>query len=220
MGKRTLIICPHLDDESLSCGVLIQKRLFESKTSCVRILVLSGRRYQYQTEEQSFQQEYADFKDALSILSRSTRLTSNCLNFAEGEPYSLGYYRVLLEVEDELSSFNPDEVILPSKYDLNQDHRHYAEIGGIALRAANLGGGRRLLSMVALDSARREPTYFVPFSKEELDVKLRAVAAYSREARVSPHPRSPENITAFHRVMGAKVGEVFAEPYFNLMSKE
>lgn len=216
---RTLVIVAHMDDEALSCGALIQRRV--ALGLAVRVVALSGRVYAYGkvSEEESFSAEYEDFKKSCQILGVPPEEVTT-FNRKEGEPYSLGYYDPLQIVERLLADFQPDEVIIPSANDLNQDHRHYADVCRIALRPANLGGVSSILAARAFDSILTEPTYFVPFDRAALSVKLQAVAAYRNEVRTLPHPRAPENIEAYHRVMGAKAGVEFAEAYDLIFSKE
>lgn len=216
---RTLVLVAHMDDEALSCGALIQNRVKRGVE--VQVASISGRVYDYGevSEAQTFTEEYRDFKTACGILGLASEQFT-VFNRVEGEPYSLGYYNPLKVVERLLADFKPDEVIIPSANDLNQDHRHYADVCRIALRPANLGGVSRILAARAFDSTLTEPTYFVPFDRAALSVKLQAVAAYRNEVRTLPHPRAPENIEAYHRVMGAKAGVEFAEAYDLIFSKE
>lgn len=220
MPSRTMVIAAHMDDETLSCGALIQSRI--SSGGAVFILVLSGRVYDYgrETEVMSISEEFSDFTSAIGVLGVKGSNSFRCMNMREGEPYSIGYYPALQAVEEALQAFRPAEVVIPSQHDLNQDHRHYADVCAIALRPANLQGVQRILAMTAFDSTPHAYNYFIPFGREVLDVKLAAMACYRRESRELPHPRAPQNIEAFHRVIGSKVGQEFAEPYDLLMYRE
>lgn len=218
MSSRTLVICPHMDDEALSCGGLILTRLVDPKAQ-VRVLTLSGRVYDYGREDegQSLPEEYRDYQESLALLGVTSH---EVMNMAEGEPGKLGFYAPLEAIEKNLQTFQPTEVVIPSGADLNQDHRHYNHVCRIALRPANLGMVTRILETFSFDSEGGVRNYFVPMSESVLSHKLSAVNCYRRERRVGAHPRSEENIIANHRVLGSKVGAQFAEGYSLIMQKE
>ena len=121
----------------------------------------------------------------------------------EGEPATVGYYELLEPIERELREFQPDEVIIPSADDLNQDHRHLNHVCRIALRPINLRNVRRVLEFVGLDGRLRQPTYYIALTRSELELKLSAINCYRRERRELPSPRAPENVEAQARVWGA-----------------
>lgn len=214
---RTLIFAAHMDDEALSAGGLIQDRV--ARGWPVHVVFLSGRVYDYgrESEAGSADAEREDCRASCGILGVTTM---NVHLLPEGEPGKLGYYTPLEVIERELAEFRPTEVLVPSLNDLNQDHRHYAEVCRIALRPANLGTVRRILAMQAFDQTLHEPDFFVPMSSAMLTTKLAAVAAYRRESRTGNHPRSPSNIEAMHRIWGSKVDTEFAEAYDLLLWKD
>lgn len=214
---RTLIFAAHMDDEALSAGGLIQDRV--SRGWPVHVVFLSGRVYDYgrESEYMSAEDEKEDCRTSCGILGVTSM---NVHLLPEGEPYKMGYYTPLEVIERELAEFRPTEVLVPSLNDLNQDHRHYAEVCQIALRPANLGTVRRILAMQAFDQTLHEPDFFVPMSSAMLTTKLAAVAAYRRERREGNHPRSPRNIEAMHRIWGSKVDVEFAEAYDLLLWKD
>lgn len=209
---KTLVIAPHMDDEALSCGALICSRIADGDH--VSVLVMSGRVYDYGKVgvNESFGEQSECCYNATSVMG-----VEGCnvfmVNMDEGEPAKVGYYKALYNVESALKEIDPDEVIVPSFNDLNQDHRHYADVCRIALRAGNLGNVKRVLAMRAFDSVLAEPSYYLAFGEEILRQKVRAIECYHTEAREVPHPRALKNIEAYHRVMGAKAGSEFAEPY-------
>src|SRR5690348_3410959 len=113
---RTLIVLPHCDDESISCGGLIQRRLQEAE---VFLFVVYGRVYQYGyvSVNQSAVEEKADFDSACAVLGVPL-CNTRFLNFKEGEPAQVGYYKVLQHVEEILEKWRPDEVVGPANSDL------------------------------------------------------------------------------------------------------
>jgi hypothetical protein len=61
--------------------------------------------------------------------------------------------------------------------------------------------------------------FVVPMTQAQVDRKIEAMAFYTRESRALPHPRAPENLVAYHRMVGSLCGEMFAEPFQLLMQK-
>jgi LmbE family N-acetylglucosaminyl deacetylase len=214
---RTLCICAHPDDEALSCGGLILTRLSD-RANVVKVLTLFGRKYGYGEGPQYAEEQYAAYKAALKALG-SPQAHYHVLE--EGEPQTQGYYRTLRIIEDELVGFVPDEVVVHSADDLNQDHRWLAECCRIALRPANLGDVTRVLTMLGIDG-RLHPgiNFFIPLTPVQMEQKQRAMACYHRESRVAPHPRASINLMAYHRLAGSQCGELFAEPYILTLQKE
>jgi LmbE family N-acetylglucosaminyl deacetylase len=206
---KTLVIAAHADDEAISCGGLIRKRV-----NCgheVHVAVMFERVYDYGRQTSAVSQQFDALK-AKDILGYKKLHT---YGFVEGEPSITGYYKMLEPIEKLLQSIAPDEVVIHANSDRNQDHKFMHEIMDIALRPANLGGVTRVLEMLALDGGgpRSTPTYFVSLDENEALAKVQAVAAYRKEARLHPHPRSPENVKAFMSMMGSAVGCSAAEGF-------
>jgi LmbE family N-acetylglucosaminyl deacetylase len=206
---KTFVIAPHLDDEAISCGGLIQARIAAGGT--VYVLAIYGRKYDYGMEDQRAADaaETEDFLHSCAILG----CTGCYVLLPEGEPHQVGYYKVLFEIERALKGFDPDEVICPAHDDLNQDHRFLHHVVGIALRPVNLGSVSRVLEFFALDGSVRQPNYFVPLTSNQGHTKLDAIAAYRREARGGTSPRAPTNVMAQMQVWGAACGSPLAEAY-------
>jgi LmbE family N-acetylglucosaminyl deacetylase len=208
---KTLVIVAHQDDEALSSGCLILDRV--RRGNQVMVVSVYGRVYDYGkiTVEKSFEQEHPCFLNAKRALGYQDHL---CLNLQEGEPAQVGYYTVLRGLETTLKVFNPDEVIIPSNHDLNQDHRFLHDICRIALRPVALPPKAfMILAAQAFDRSHVQPNWFLAHSNKDMDSKLAAIACYEKEARVYPHPRSPLKIRAQHEVWGGQCHAGLAEAY-------
>lgn len=214
----TLIVAPHFDDESISCGGLIAKRFRQGES--VSLFVPYGRHYPGEHQFTSFMTEQDDFWAALAILSGchdNTDLAygpSRTLGLEEGEPGKTGFYRVLESLEVLLETVQPTEVIGPASTDLNQDHKHLHHLVSIALRSYSLSQKPfRRLSFHALDGRPYKPNWFEVLHPSDLQLKVDAVQAYKREQREPPHPRSPDKIRALAEVVGSWCNADLAEAY-------
>ena len=202
----TLIIAPHMDDEAISCGGLIRRRLFQGME--VAVATIYGRVYDYGREDGS-NVERKDFMAARKVLGYDKFWN---FDLREGEPHTVGYYKALEHVEFLLREFQPEEVVIPAADDLNQDHRVLNHVCRIALRPINMGDVFRVLELFAVDGSLRQPTFYCPLSDVQLNAKLDAVAAYTRESRTLG-PRAPDNLWAQAKVWGAACGQKYAEAY-------
>jgi LmbE family N-acetylglucosaminyl deacetylase len=208
---KTLVVAAHMDDEVFSCGALIRRRVVEG--GHVGVMVLHRRTYDYGRDsaaDESNHQEGLDFFAAKHALGYQEGCAW-CNE--EGEPGEVGFYTLLETIEHRLKMFQPDEVVVPSPADLNQDHRHLSYVCEIALRACNLGSVQRVLEARSFDGRLTEPQFYLAHDVDVMNAKTQAMDCYRRERRPPPHPRSERNVLAMHRVLGAKVGAEFAEGY-------
>ncbi len=216
---RTLVIAPHMDDEAISCGGLIARRV-KREQGIVRVLSLHGRNYTHEgkvyDQRASDARELEDFRRSAATLG----FEGVSETYVEGEPGQVGYYVLLHRIEKELAKFQPHEVVIPSEDDLNQDHQHLSRVCKIVLRPMNLQNVQRVLESVGLDGRLRCPTHFVTLTRSELDVKISAINCYARERREPPSPRAAENVIAQARVWGAASGAQFAEGYTAYLTRE
>lgn len=213
---RTLIIAPHMDDEVLGAGVLIQRRLQQGVF--VRVVTMMGRRYGYGAmSKEENRQEAVCAEEARKILGYQE--VSHYFQ-PEGEPGLVGYYRILRLVEENLHYFNPTEVVIPALTDLNQDHRHLNDVCRIALRPANLRKVGRVLAMRAFDPPPSSATYYIAHDGAEFEKKGEALEKYGREWRSGFHPRSWQNIEAAHRILGSRIGAEYAEGFDLILQRE
>lgn len=213
---RTLIIVAHMDDEVISCGGLIQQRL--SDDGIVKVLVLHSRVYDYGRKDGGVK-ELLDFNRAMEFIGVS-KDNYICYMLQEGEPGRVGYYSLLECIEKELLGFKPDEVIIPSYSDLNQDHKHLNHVCKIALRPDNLQGVTRILVAIGCDGTMQEVNYFIPLTKRQMLIKLNALGCYTTEFRTGFHTRSKRSIKAMLQWYGSKIGCAYAEPYRLYLQKE
>lgn len=148
--KTTLVLVAHLDDEALNCGGLIQKRVRANHV--VHVFALYGRKYDYvqATPEMWAKQERYALR-AKKVLGYH-HLTS--CNLEEGEPGKSGYVAALRQIELVVGQISPTHYVVPHSMDLNQDHRHLADVCEIALRPAVRATVQNVLLSVSSNRTR------------------------------------------------------------------
>lgn len=112
----------------------------------------------------------------------------------------------------------PDMILTHHRYCTNIDHQYCHEAAVVATRPAlnshiPILCGEVPSSTGYLRPAQWEPNLYVEVSEEDLEAKVRAMKLYKGEARLDPHPRSPEVLKALAKVRGSESGYLFAEAF-------
>ena len=114
--------------------------------------------------------------------------------------------------------FQPDEVLLPDRYDIHTDHRATFDAAAACTKGFRYPSVRRVLTYetpsetdFSLDPAGGfRPNYFFDIS-DHLEAKLQLLQTYGSEIAPPPFPRSLENLRALATQQGAQVGCAAAE---------
>lgn len=212
---KTLVIAAHMDDEVLATGALILARNREGAD--VSVMTLFTRKYADGVDRSGVDQQA--FFAAHEVLGGFSAVNKW---HEEGEPGRVGHYALLTDIERHLQAFKPDEVVIPGRADLNQDHRHLNEVCRIALRPGNLGSVKRIMEALAHDTfdGLQQANYGVSLGGRDAMRVMDAMRKYESEVRTPPHPRSFENMWARYRLYGAQFGVEYAEPYRVIMERE
>jgi LmbE family N-acetylglucosaminyl deacetylase len=213
--SKVLVIAPHMDDEALGCGGTIARHVDEGDE--VEVCVLCNRAYDRVYDQDAIRIEKECAKVAQEVLAYE-RL--RFLDLPDEQLY-LHFQEVLDGLEAVVEEVRPGVVYTCHGGDLHQDHRTVAHASNIALRAFSAPSVRRVLSYEVPSGTDQvfpgtspafDPTVYVDI-EGQLARKLDAMAAYDRESRAFPHPRSPEALTAQARVRGAQSGLSAAEAF-------
>ncbi len=215
---RILVIAPHMDDEVLGCGGTIARHVDAGDE--VAVSIVCHRVYQRQFDAAANEAERASTRRASTILGYGV------LEFLDlpDERLHMHFQELLDALERAVATFRPEIVYVPHAGDLHQDHRTVAHGSNIALRALSANAPQRVLAYEVPSSTEQVfPNTSIPFVPNvfidiegQLDRKLAAMAAYERESRPSPHPRSPEMLTARARLYGTQCRRAAAEAFMLL----
>ena len=217
----TLVIAAHPDDEILGCGGTMARLAAGGEDVYIAILG-EGITSRYQ------QREEAD-PALLEALHGRSRKAAALVGAKDLFMYSLPDNRFdtvpLLEVvkiiEDLVEKIQPHTVYTQHGGDLNIDHN---VVYRATLTATRPIAGQSVQALYSYEVASSTEWAFQQFSPvfrpnmfidigKTLETKIEAMELYESEARVFPHPRSPEALRAIARRWGSVVGVEAAEAF-------
>ena len=212
---NVLIIAPHMDDEVLGCGGAIARHVDDG--DAVEVCVVGNRAYGHAYDDDAIEAEKACARRAQEVLGYGG-LT--LLDLPDERMYA-HFQEVLIAIEEVVGRVRPETVYVPHALDLHQDHRTVAHAANIALRSSAAPFARRVLAYevpsgteqtFAASGGGFAANVYVDI-EAQIERKLAALAAYERESRPFPHPRSPETLRARALLRGAECGLAAAEGF-------
>lgn len=207
-----------MDDEVLGCGGTIARHVDEGDR--VDVCIVCNRAYQRRYDADAIAVEKLNAQCARSALGYSEL---RFLDFPDERLYA-HFQEVLEAVEQVVAEAKPAVVYVCHHGDLHQDHRAVAHAVNIALRAGAAPFVRRVLAyevpsgteqVFASTADTFVPNVFVDIASG-LERKLAAMAAYERESREFPHPRSRRMLEARALFRGSQCGYAAAEAFMLL----
>lgn len=218
---RILVIAAHPDDEVLGCGGMIARRAAEGHHVAITILG-EGVTSRYQQRDQ------ADRAQVERLHGRS-REVAHLLGarevYLEGLPDNRFDTVPLLDVvkilENILAKVGPEIVYTQHGGDLNVDHQVVYRATLTATRPMAGCGVKQVLAYEVASSTEWAFQQFAPMFRPNvfiniastLKTKIQAMEHYESEARLFPHPRSPEALEAIAKRWGSVVGVPAAEAF-------
>lgn len=217
-----LVIAAHPDDEVLGCGGTIARHAAAGET--VQILfVADGETARPGTGDEDVSRREACAGEAARILGAGK---PEFLRFADNRLDGRALLDIVVAVEKAVGRHGPRIIYTHHGGDMNVDHRvvHRAVLTACRPLPASTvdaiyafevpsstewGGGAFGPPFV--------PVHFVDIAGH-VAKKRGALAAYAREMRAFPHPRSAEAIDALEKVRGAAAGVRAAEAFMLVRS--
>lgn len=183
----------------------------------VHIAILCNRAYDHSYDSKAIEREKGNAHRAKEILGYTD------LRFFDLPDERLAdHFTDLLEALERLvAEIRPEIVYTCHAGDLHQDHRTTAHASNIALRPIGAPSARQVLAYEIPSGTEQVfpqtaipflPSVFVDIEKQ-LDRKCTAMAAYERESRPFPHPRSPQMLRAWACSRGSQCGRPAAEAF-------
>lgn len=198
---KKLIISPHVDDEVIACGGILDKDSFVYYCGVDESLVVSDPGHRIPTDERLKElvatADYLDFKYEVN--------KENKVNFFVEQ-------KVKDQLEEVINRTRPEMIFLPHP-GYNQDHRMVYDAAQIALRPHDKNFFvKKVLVYEAIhdflwSDRKFYPNYFVPI---DIERKLRAYNLQKSQVRGF---RSPEMIGSLAKLRGAQSNRAAAEAF-------
>jgi LmbE family N-acetylglucosaminyl deacetylase len=215
-NKAILIISPHLDDEVIDCGGLLEAAR-RQKAEVFVLYIYSGRSRQLVTGRTS---EDVRLKE-LEAVAQSGHFQYKIL-FTGDEFLRLDQVAqkdLVDPIEDQIEAFKPDIVCVPFRDSYNQDHRPVYTACLAALRPIPQTI-RHFVSVVLMYDEPYswtvnelfKPNWYLDISGFETK-KAELMRLYATQNRAEPFPRSGENLIRYARIRGSEIGVQAAEAY-------
>lgn len=218
-NKKILIISPHLDDEVISCGGLLEAAR-RAKSSVFILYLCSGKSRQLVTGKTT---SVVRLKE-LAHLAKLARFRYKVV-FDGAEFLTLDHVpqrKIIDPIEDMIEEFRPDIVCIPFHGSYNQDHRAVYTACIAALRPVPRSV-RHFVPMVLVyeepytwtTNGGFKPNFYLDISGFE-QKKTKFMRCYASQDRKDPFPRSGDNLVRYARIRGTEIGVRAAEAYFML----
>ena len=215
---NVLFVVAHPDDEVLGAGATIHKLVKEGHRVAVATLVNSaGARANLSATLGTDQEK------AFSIMGVHKAYDADFPNI---QMNTVPHLKLVQFVESCIDDWKADCIYTHHPSDTNNDHVMTSYAAQAASRLFQRREGipplKHFIYMEVLSSTewsldsssnRFTPNMFVEIGKEGLDVKLRALEAYTGVMRPYPHPRSEEAIAGLAAYRGGQSGCCYAEAF-------
>ena len=193
-----LIISPHIDDEVLGCGGILDSNSFVLECGVDKFHIVSRDR------------RIEELKKAQEILGVEFETLSNLVN-------SYDVSTIIDQLSDTINKVRPEKVFIPYP-SYNQDHKAVYEASLIALRPHDINFFVKKVLVYEQPhvflwdhshsiSSSFKPNYFVP-----IDMERKKSAYLSLESQVRSF-RSPEFVEELAKVRGRQANLQFAEAF-------
>lgn len=222
MDERVLVVCAHADDEALGAAGTLARHANAGDT--VSLLFLSEG---VTARDPCF--DYAARRREIDERKEMARAAARVIGAQEPEFFDLPDNRmdgvelldIVKRIETTIAKLRPTVVYTNHANDLNIDHRLAHQAALTACRPLPGASVRRIYAFETASSTEWEssglgssfrPVRYVDIT-DFVEAKFAAIAAYDKEMRGFPHPRSREALRAQMILRGAHVGVKAAEAF-------
>lgn len=211
--KKTLIIAPHLDDETIALGGTI-KKLSNAKKQ-IKIIIIGGHLPPvYKKEEYEITK-----KESINALKILGAKSVYYLDLPALEFHKEHYQTMNAKINNLMIKFNPTTVFIPFP-DRHIDHRTVFDCAMVNTRPNRKKYPKFVLSYETLSEthwnapyveANFNPDFFINI-ENTINYKIQALNCYKSQIK-NNKSRSPEAVRALARFRGSQNGCKFAEAF-------
>lgn len=213
-----LIVVAHPDDEVLGAGATIHKLISEGHK--VAIVTMANHAAARANISATLTKDQAN---AMSILGVEKCYAADFPNI---QMNTVPHLKLVQFIESCIENLQAEAIFTHHPSDTNNDHVQTSYAAQAASRLFQRKPGLpRLKQFVYMEvpsstewsfdssSNRFSPNFFVEIGRDGVDVKLKALSAYSGVMREYPHPRSTEAIEGLAAYRGVQAGCNYAEAF-------
>jgi len=222
MSRRTLVIAPHPDDETLGCGGTLLRRKNEGYSVAWVIVTRMTELAGWSNEQISRRDleiakvaKLIGFDEVFNLQLSTTRL--DALPLAD----------VVSALSTVFKKFAPSEVMVPHRSDVHSDHRVTHDAVAACVKWFRYPSVCRLLAYETpseTEFSRQSecafrPNFFVDIG-DYLERKLEILKIYSSELGEFPFPRSLKAVRSLAEWRGASCGYMAAEAFELMLQRQ
>lgn len=223
-NKKILLVVAHPDDELLGVGATMH-HLIQNYNTQVHVVIL-GEGITSRAEVRNrvqWEKELATHRANIYAAQKFIGYQSVAVyDFPDNRFDSVALLDLVKVIEKEKQDFQPEIIFTHHGGDTNIDHRRTFEAVITAVRPMKNEPVRTILTFETPSSTEWQafnypnpflPNYFIRFSEESLEAKIKGMESYEFEKRPFPHPRSPEALRILAQRWGVAIGAPLAEAF-------
>lgn len=198
--KKCLVLAPHTDDGELGCGGTIA-RLIEGDVEVYYVAFSSCQESVPEGFDRNVLQE--ECHNATAVLGVSVERL-NIEGFSVRR-FPESRQEILQRMIELRKSIKPELILLPTQWDIHQDHRVIYEEGVRAFKFSSILGYE-----LPWNTMEFSAPLFVKLSKEHLDKKILSIQEYKSQ---SHRPYSGDAMISLAKVRGLQSSNEYAEAF-------
>lgn len=199
--QRILILGPHTDDGEWGAGASIARWIRRGHQVWYAAFSAAEESVLPQFASDILRTEIIKASSELGIPQENLRVLQHKVRYFPRDRQDILEEMVHLRRE-----IDPTLVVLPSSYDTHQDHKVISEEGFRAFKRSSILGYE-----IPWNNRKTDLTFFQEVDEEDIDCKVRAIAAYESQSFRNPQFEQFIRSLAVHR--GFQVGCRYAEAY-------
>jgi N-acetylglucosamine malate deacetylase 1 len=217
--KKTLVISPHPDDETLGCGGTILKH--KAIGDKVYWLIMTN----ISVEEGYNEEKVKERQQEIDIVANKYGFEKVFkLDYPTTKLDMIPKNQIIKAVSEIIYKLKPDIVYLPYRNDIHSDHKVTFDTLISSIKTFRSPFIKRVLMYEIISETEFSPALpnnvFIPNSfsdiSEYLEKKITIMKIYKSEIGEHPFPRSVENLKALATYRGATAGVKYAESFMVL----
>lgn len=223
MFKRTLIITPHFDDETIGCGGLVSSLMSKGNHSVMIVVVATNNStYNYNAGRiVSNEERKEESIRALSELGVSPESLLQLEGFEDGRLDQVDRKKLITQLDKVIRDFRPTAVLFPYSSH-HQDHQAVYQASIAALRPTVDTNFIKLKAMYEYPYVNSwssnldlNSKLYIPLSSYDIMRKKNALAAYKTQLVRDPRDiLDISSILTLAKVRGTEIGYDYAEAFY------